>query len=329
MTGPWSSSPGLPAWGRLRWRWRWRGTPGDRGRQRGLAPGLSRHGRGDRQADPEVRARSAHHLIDVVDPDDRYQRRPVPRGRRGGDRVDPRAADPCPSSSAVPGSTSAPSCAGSTRRRPPIPRSGASSPSWRAAEGRAALHARLQVAAPAAGAARCTRTTMFGSCARSSWRAPVPARSTKNAGGRRSNAYDVTLLRPHHGPRGAGPASARSRAAAIVEAGLRVEVERLLARGYDASLPAMQRIGYREFARVVRGALDAGRGASTHAARHGALRQAAVDVVRARAGHRVDRRGAGGRRRGRGRRSLRRWHEEVYSDEASRDQYAGARGSAR
>jgi tRNA dimethylallyltransferase len=47
-----------------------------------------------------------------------------------------------------------------------------------------------------------------------------------------------------------------SRAAAFVEAGLRVEVERLLARGYDPSLPSLQSIGYREFARVVRGALD-------------------------------------------------------------------------
>ncbi|MGH7344286.1 MAG: tRNA (adenosine(37)-N6)-dimethylallyltransferase MiaA, partial [Candidatus Rokuibacteriota bacterium] len=46
------------------------------------------------------------------------------------------------------------------------------------------------------------------------------------------------------------------RAAAFVGAGLRIEVERLLARGYDPALPSLQSIGYREFARVVRGDLD-------------------------------------------------------------------------
>jgi tRNA dimethylallyltransferase len=47
-----------------------------------------------------------------------------------------------------------------------------------------------------------------------------------------------------------------SRASAFVAAGLAAEVERLLARGYDASLPSMQSIGYREFVRVERGALS-------------------------------------------------------------------------
>ena len=47
----------------------------------------------------------------------------------------------------------------------------------------------------------------------------------------------------------------RDRAAAMVAAGLAEEVRTLLARGYDPSLPAMQGIGYREFALVLRGAL--------------------------------------------------------------------------
>jgi tRNA dimethylallyltransferase len=42
----------------------------------------------------------------------------------------------------------------------------------------------------------------------------------------------------------------------MAKAGLADEVEALLARGYDASLPAMQGIGYREFVRVVRGQLS-------------------------------------------------------------------------
>ncbi len=47
----------------------------------------------------------------------------------------------------------------------------------------------------------------------------------------------------------------RTRATAMVEAGLADEVRALLARGYAPALPAMQGIGYREFAQVVRGEL--------------------------------------------------------------------------
>lgn len=45
----------------------------------------------------------------------------------------------------------------------------------------------------------------------------------------------------------------RARCAAMIESGLEAEVRDLLARGYDASLPAMHGIGYRDFVRVVRG----------------------------------------------------------------------------
>jgi tRNA dimethylallyltransferase len=48
----------------------------------------------------------------------------------------------------------------------------------------------------------------------------------------------------------------RSRAAAMVAAGLEDEVRALLARGYDSSLPAMCGIGYRDFAHVIRGELS-------------------------------------------------------------------------
>jgi tRNA dimethylallyltransferase len=46
-----------------------------------------------------------------------------------------------------------------------------------------------------------------------------------------------------------------SRAAAFVATGLQAEVERLLERGFDPSLPSLQSIGYREFAQVARAAL--------------------------------------------------------------------------
>ena len=48
----------------------------------------------------------------------------------------------------------------------------------------------------------------------------------------------------------------RRRAADMVRAGLAEEVRRLLAEGYAPSLPALQGIGYREFVGVVHGLLD-------------------------------------------------------------------------
>ncbi len=47
----------------------------------------------------------------------------------------------------------------------------------------------------------------------------------------------------------------RQRVVQMVAAGLEDEVRRLLARGYSPTLPAMQGIGYREFARVASGDL--------------------------------------------------------------------------
>jgi tRNA dimethylallyltransferase len=44
----------------------------------------------------------------------------------------------------------------------------------------------------------------------------------------------------------------RARCSAMASGGLAAEVERLLARGYDETLPALQGIGYRDFVRVVR-----------------------------------------------------------------------------
>ena len=49
----------------------------------------------------------------------------------------------------------------------------------------------------------------------------------------------------------------RTRAAEMVDAGLLDEVRTLLACGYDATLPAMQGIGYRHFVAVLLGELTA------------------------------------------------------------------------
>ena len=73
---------------------------------------------------------------------------------------------------------------------------------------------------------------------------------------RRSSEYDVlhvgmTMERAELGRR------LRLRAATMVEAGLLDEVRTLLARGHDATLPAMQGIGYRQFVAVALGELSA------------------------------------------------------------------------
>jgi tRNA dimethylallyltransferase len=51
-------------------------------------------------------------------------------------------------------------------------------------------------------------------------------------------------------------ATLRARAAAMVTRGLEEEVRRLLDRGVDPALPALQGIGYRQFVDVARGRLD-------------------------------------------------------------------------
>ena len=201
----------------------------------------------------ETRRQVAHHLIDVADPDDRYQaarfradasaaidairargRLPVVVGGTGlYIRALLRGLDPAP---------------------PADPEFRRQLASIAAAEGRTALHARLSVAAPAVArrlhpndhvrVMRALEMARAGTdtLEQERWRAPA-------------ESYDVTYF----GLTMERQALARrlaSRAAGFVDAGLRAEVERLLARGYDPSLPSLQSIGYREFVRVVRDGLD-------------------------------------------------------------------------
>jgi tRNA dimethylallyltransferase len=201
----------------------------------------------------EIRRAVVHHLVDVVDPDDQYQaarfraeaaaaieairergRLPVVVGGTGlYVRALLRGLDPAP---------------------PADPAFRQELASIAAAEGRVALHARLSLAAPAVARrlhpndhVRVVRALELaragaGTLAQERWRAPV-------------ESYDVTYF----GLTMSRDALARrlvTRAAAFVDAGLRDEVEQLLARGYDPALPSLSSIGYREFVRVVRGELD-------------------------------------------------------------------------
>jgi tRNA dimethylallyltransferase len=123
-------------------------------------------------------------------------------------------------------------------------------------EGRPALHARLAAQAPAVArrlhpndhvrVIRALGLVRAGSPvgdAQTRWRDTTTDDGTVYIG--------LTLDRPRLDER------LRKRVVHMVAAGLEAEVRRLLARGYSTTLPAMQGIGYREFARVAAGDLAA------------------------------------------------------------------------
>ena len=199
----------------------------------------------------------AHHLVDVVDPDDRYHaarfrtdaetaietirrrgRLPVVVGGTGlYIRALLRGLDPAPGAD------------------PEFRRELAG---IAARDGRAALHAQLAAAEPAVArrlhpndevrVVRALERLRAGSAvgeAQVRWRrVDTPWRVTY---------VGLTLDRP------ALVRRLTARAAAMVEAGLLGEVRRLLSRGYASALPALQGIGYRQFVEVALGGLEPGR----------------------------------------------------------------------
>jgi tRNA dimethylallyltransferase len=199
----------------------------------------------------------AHHLVDVVEPDDRYH---AARFRSDAEAL----------ITAVRRRGRLPVVVGGTglyirallRGLDPAP---PADPAFRreligvaAREGRAALHAQLAAAEPALArrlhpndevrVVRALERLRAGSAVgepQVRWRTPEPPWRVTYVG--------LTLERA---------ALARrlvARAAAMVEAGLLDEVQGLLRRGYDPALPALQGIGYRQFVEVARGALDPAR----------------------------------------------------------------------
>lgn len=199
------------------------------------------------------RAAVAHHLVDVVDPDEPYHAARFRTEARALIR-DIRARGRWP---VVVGGTGL-YIRALLRGLDPAP---AADPAFRrdmeavmAREGRPALHARLLAVAPAVArrlhpndhvrvirALERARAGQAGAGAADLWRA--------------SDEFDVLHLGLSLEPRALARAL-HARCAAMVAAGLLEEVGALLARGYDPALPALQGIGYREFARVARGQLD-------------------------------------------------------------------------
>ena len=201
----------------------------------------------------EERAAVVHHLIDVVDPDDRYQ-----AARFRGDaatlveRIRARDAVPVVVGGTglyiralVRGLDTAPAADLSFRRElAAIARR----------EGRPALWERLRSLAPEI-AARLhpndeVRVIRALEIVRGGGGALYGAGRWGDAGG----PYDVTYVGLTL-DRAALAKRLRARAQAFVAAGLRQEIRRLLARGYAPELPSLQSIGYREFVEVEQGRL--------------------------------------------------------------------------
>jgi tRNA dimethylallyltransferase len=196
----------------------------------------------------------AHHLIDVVDPDERYDAARFAREAEAAiDDIRRRGRWP-----AVVGGTGLYIRAlvrGLDAGVPADPELRRELVAFAAREGRAALHARLEHASPVM-AQRLHPNDQVR---------VVRALELIHHGGRvavdqtrwREPAHDDVLYVGLTVPRERLVERLRARAQSMVQAGLLDEVRTLLARGFDESLTAMQGIGYREFARVARGTLDA------------------------------------------------------------------------
>ena len=197
------------------------------------------------------RAAVVHHLVDIVDPDDTYDAARFARDARAAiAAIRRRSRLPV-----VVGGTGFYIRAllrGLDAAVPADPAFRAELTEIATREGRPALHARLAAQAPAVArrlhpndhvrVIRALELVRAGSPvgdAQTRWRDATTDDGTVYIG--------LTLDRPRLDER------LRQRVVQMVAAGLEDEVRRLLARGYSTTLPAMQGIGYREFARVAAG----------------------------------------------------------------------------
>jgi len=204
---------------------------------------------------PEERQAVLHHLLDVVDPDERYQ---AARFRAEAalaiERIDDRGALPV-----VVGGTGL-YIRALIRGLDPAP---PADPDFRrdlaaiaAREGYPALHRRLAREAPAFAERLHPNDGVRVVRALERVRAGVGAVLEPGQWWRDGGPYEVAYFGLTM-DRGALATRLRARAAAFVESGLRAEVRALLARGYDPALPSLSSIGYREFVGVEQGRLTA------------------------------------------------------------------------
>ena len=198
------------------------------------------------------RAAAAHHLIDVVDPDQAFDAARFASAARTA-IADIHARGRLP---AVVGGTGLYIRALLRGLDPAVPADAAFRAELAALgerEGRGALHARLAATAPALAHALHPHDHVRVIRALERVRGGAAGEQTRWASGQTDWAVvyvGLTMDRATLAER------LRRRAASMVEAGLEDEVRGLLARGYDSGLRALSSIGYREFVRVTRGELD-------------------------------------------------------------------------
>ena len=199
------------------------------------------------------RAAVVHHLVDVVDPDDRYS------AARFRDEAAAAIA-------AIHARGRLPVVVGGTGLYirallrglddgvPADPAFRAELAGIAAEQGRAALHDRLRDEAPAMARRLHPNDAVRVMRALERLRAGAPVGDEQRAWRDGEPAWDTVYVGLTM-DRGALARRLRARAAAMVTAGLADEVRGLLGRGYDPALPALQGIGYRDFAQVAGGEL--------------------------------------------------------------------------
>jgi len=204
---------------------------------------------------PEERRAVRHHLVDVVDPDERYHAaRFAAEARAAIETISARARLPV-----IVGGTGLYIRALLRGLDPGVP----ADPEFRrelatiaTSEGRAALHARLEHEAPAIARRLHPNDQVRVIRALELLRHGAPVATEQVRWQTPDHGDETVLCVGLTMPRARLASRLRARTRAMVEAGLLAEVRALLGRGYDESLTAMQGIGYREFARVARGELD-------------------------------------------------------------------------
>ncbi len=199
------------------------------------------------------RAAVDHHLIDVVDPDDRYS------AARFRD-------DAAAAIAAIHVRGRLPVVVGGTglyirallrgldAAVPADPAFRAELAGIAAEHGRGALHDRLREEAPAMARRLHPNDSVRVVRALERLRAGAPVGEEQRAWRDGEPAWDTVYVGLTM-DRDALARRLRTRASAMVGAGLAEEIRGLLSQGYDGALPAMQGIGYREFAQVARGEL--------------------------------------------------------------------------
>ena len=204
---------------------------------------------------PSERQAVVHHLVDVADPDDRYH---AARFRTDAEAAiaDIRRRGRLPVIVGGTGLYIRALLRGLDAAPPADPDFRGELSSFAAREGRAALHARLAMVAPAVARGLHPNDEVRVIRALERLRGGAAAAEPQARWQREDAPWCVTYVGLTLDRRELARRLA-ARAESMVAAGLLDEVRQLLSRGYGAALPAMQGIGYRQFVEVAAGRLDA------------------------------------------------------------------------